>query len=69
MALRMGAEDKKKVAIAGALGIVVLFLGGRMLMDNFSTPTVGHATAGSSNSAATGKQCRASCGEGRLRQP
>jgi hypothetical protein len=40
MALRMGAEDKKKVAIAGALGIVVLFLGGRMVMDNFSTPTV-----------------------------
>lgn len=39
MALRMGAEDKKKVAIAGVLGFVVLILGGRMLVDTFSTPT------------------------------
>ena len=40
MALRMGAEDKKKVAIAGVLGVVVLFLAGKMLMENFSTPDV-----------------------------
>jgi hypothetical protein len=40
MALKMGAEDKKKVAIAAVLGIVVLFLAGRMLMDNFSSPAV-----------------------------
>ncbi|HVJ09128.1 MAG TPA: hypothetical protein VM554_12170 [Acidisarcina sp.] len=38
MALRMGAEDKKKVAIAGVLGVIVLILGGRTLMDTFSTP-------------------------------
>src|SRR3954469_323366 len=40
MALKMGAEDKKKVAIAVVLGVVVLFLAGRMLMENFSTPDV-----------------------------
>ena len=28
MALRMGSEDKKKVAIASVLGLVVLFLVG-----------------------------------------
>lgn len=38
MALRLGAEDKKKVAIAGVLGVAVLFLGGRTLIDTFSTP-------------------------------
>lgn len=40
MALKMGAEDKKKVAIASVLGLIVLFLAGKMLMDNFSTPSV-----------------------------
>jgi hypothetical protein len=40
MALRMGSEDKKKVAIASVLGLVVLFLVGRMLYENFSTPDV-----------------------------
>jgi hypothetical protein len=43
MALRMGAEDKKKVAIASVLGIIVLVLGGRMLMDTFSTPSAAPA--------------------------
>jgi hypothetical protein len=38
MALHMGAEDKKKVAIASVLGIIVLVLGGKTLMDTFSTP-------------------------------
>jgi hypothetical protein len=38
MALRMGSEDKKKVAIAGTLGLIVLFLVGKMLYENFSTP-------------------------------
>jgi hypothetical protein len=40
MALRMGSEDKKKVAIAGTLGVIVLFLVGRMLYGTFSTPDV-----------------------------
>lgn len=44
MALRMGSEDKKKVAIASILGLVVLFLGGRMLMENFSSPDVAAIT-------------------------
>lgn len=38
MALHLGAEDKKKVAIASVLGIIVLVLVGKTLMDAFSTP-------------------------------
>jgi hypothetical protein len=44
MALRMGAEDKKKVAIASTLGLIVLVLGGKMLLDNFSTPDAAPTT-------------------------
>ncbi len=40
MALRMGAEDKKKVAIAAVLGLIVLGLGGKMLWENFATPDI-----------------------------
>ena len=40
MALRLGAEDKKKAAIAAVLGVIVLVLGGKMLLENFSTPDV-----------------------------
>ncbi|AXC14967.1 ponA (ponA) [Acidisarcina polymorpha] len=36
MALKLGAEDKKKVYIAGALGLVALVLIGKTLMDTFS---------------------------------
>jgi hypothetical protein len=43
MALRMGSEDKKKVAIAGVLGLIVLVMGGKMLMENFSTPDIAPA--------------------------
>jgi hypothetical protein len=40
MALKLGAEDKKKVYIAGGLGVVVLVLVVKTLMDSFggSTP-------------------------------
>jgi hypothetical protein len=40
MALKLGAEDKKKVYIAGGLGVVVLILAVHMLIDSFggSTP-------------------------------
>jgi hypothetical protein len=39
MALKLGAEDKKKVYIAGGLGVIVLFLVVRMFLDNgTSTP-------------------------------
>lgn len=35
MALKIGSEDKKKVAIAGVLGVIVLFLVGRMVFQTF----------------------------------
>jgi hypothetical protein len=38
MALKLGAEDKKKVYIAGGLGFVVLILAARMLLGNGDTP-------------------------------
>ncbi len=40
MALKLGAEDKKKVYIAGGLGVIVLILVVKTLMDSFggSTP-------------------------------
>jgi hypothetical protein len=54
MALKLGAEDKKKVYIAGGLGVVVLILVVRMLMDSFggSTPTPAAPPAISQSSAA-----------------
>jgi hypothetical protein len=39
MALKIGSEDKKKVAIAGVLGIVVLFLVLRMVFQMFGGGT------------------------------
>lgn len=36
MALKIGTEDKKKVAIAGGLGVIVLALVGYNLIDTFS---------------------------------
>jgi hypothetical protein len=40
MALKLGAEDKKKVYIAGGLGVIVLYLAVKMVLGNFggSTP-------------------------------
>jgi len=38
MAFKLGAEDKKKVYIAGGLGAVVLFLVVRMFMDSSGAP-------------------------------
>lgn len=35
MALKIGAEDKKKVAIAGVLGVILLLLVGRMVLQSF----------------------------------
>jgi hypothetical protein len=35
MALKIGSEDRKKVAIAGVLGVIVLFLVGRMVFQTF----------------------------------
>jgi hypothetical protein len=35
MALKLGAEDKKKVYIAGGLGVIVLYLVVRTMMDSF----------------------------------
>jgi hypothetical protein len=39
MALKIGSEDKKKVAIAGVLGVVVLFLVLRMVFQMFGSST------------------------------
>ncbi len=35
MTLKIGSEDKKKVAIVAVLAVVVLFLAGRMVVQNF----------------------------------
>ena len=48
MALKIGSEDKKKVAFAGILGVIVLFLVGRMIFQTFvggSTPPPAPAPA------------------------
>jgi len=47
MALKVGSEDKKKVAVAAALAAVVLFLVGKMVVQNFfgGTPTPPAASA------------------------
>lgn len=39
MALKIGSEDKKKVALVAVLGIIVLFLVGRTLVQVFSAGT------------------------------
>jgi hypothetical protein len=47
MALKIGSEDRKKVMIAGGLGLVVLLLAIRMIFDSFggSTPPPAAAPA------------------------
>ncbi len=69
MALRMGAEDKKKVAIAAVLGLIVLGLGGKMLWENFATPdVVADDTCNRDHSTASNDQWRSLRAQGGHRQ-
>jgi hypothetical protein len=45
MALKLGVENRKQVAIAAVLGALVLFLVIRMLISNFGSPTPAPVTA------------------------
>jgi hypothetical protein len=63
MALKTGSDDKKKVAIAVVLGIVVLFLVLRMVFQMMggsapppqSPPTIAHGPASPAQTTATGQ--------------
>jgi hypothetical protein len=52
MALKLGAEDKKKVYIAAGLGLVVLVLVVRTLMDSFGGSTPAPAPPAATQSSA-----------------
>ncbi|GGH16356.1 hypothetical protein [Silvibacterium dinghuense] len=61
MALKMGAEDRKKVFIAGGLGLVVLVLAVRMILQTF----VGGSTPAPAPAPAAGTSAPAAAGTGR----
>jgi hypothetical protein len=67
MALKLGAEDKKKVYIAGGLGVIVLFLVVRMFLDDGSSPAVSAPASAPvvAQAPAPSASARASASEGR----
>lgn len=45
MALKVGSEAKWKVVVVGVLGVIILYLAGRMIVNNFSSPAVSSSPA------------------------